>query len=432
MKPNRLDDVFQVKGGIPIVAGLYIGMEKDEAEELLDELSSYRTKHAYDYPADFIYTFKLSFKYDLFKESDKVNCITVIFPRINAIKFFVNLKEYFSNKFYHLDIRENIEKDTDGNIIGFEIELFETFFQYTIKTTGNKLIVEIKAKLISDDIYCAIHTISQNHDLLDFIMRSMLLCKDFDRIHIDFARVVPFHYGIPSLLYNKLGNYGIIGEDCGWLDDLEDSICYDNPVCEDYNIRYELTLGPYDCVNSIVLCIPEDSDGLWKLVQYIRENFLIEENNLEISYDYLGEFRSIKGDIRNEFISIDFDYPYYAANDGVFITIKALDEEHPEIYRALNTIFEKDFVFSFFIGIKKFYKHSNPNQDAKYNELRRNYNSFQEALNDYTGEHEAYARDMGGYSQEEFEHDRTRCLDAWNCVGGEGFPMSWIDVGVNK
>lgn len=432
MKPNRLDDVFQVRNGVPIIGGLYIGMEEEKAEELLEELSSYRTEHSFDYPADFIYKYKLSFQYKLFQDSDKVNSITVVLPRLNACLIFDNLKEYFSQKYLNVEIKENLEKNDEGNLIGFEIELSELFYKYTIKSSGKKLLVEIKAKLISDDIYCAINTISQDHDLLDFVMKSMLLCKDYDRIHKDFAMVMPFYYGLPTLLDFRLGDEGLVKEDCGWLDELDDITYQGNPVCEDYDIRYEVTLGYYDCVNSIILCIPHDSEGLWKLVQYIRENFLIEENNLKIEYDHLGAFRSIKGDIRNKYISIDFNCPYYATGDGVYITIKGIDEEHPEIYRALYTVFQKDFVVSFFNGVKKFYQYSNPNQDAKYNELRRKYNSFQEALDDYTSEHEAWARDMGGYSKEEYEQDRAMCLDAWNCVGGEGFPRSWIDVGIKK
>ena len=430
MKPNRLDDVFQLIGGVPIIAGFYIGMEEEKAKELLEELTSYRTEHCYDYPADFIYKYKLLFQFSLFPESDKVNSITVIFPKINACQIFDNLKEYFSEKFFHVETKENIEKDEDNNIIGFEIELFEYFYQYSLKSKDNKLFVEIKAKLEFDEMYCAINTISQDSNLLDFIMKSMLLCKDFDRNHRDFAMVMPFHYGLPELLDYRLGFEGLVREDCGWLDELEDITYKGNPVCEDYDIRYEVTLGYYDCVNSIILCIPHDSEGLWKLVQYIRENFLIEENNLKIEYDHLGYFRSIKGDIRNKYISIEFNCPYYATNEGVYITIKAIDEEHPEIYRALYTIFEKETIFSFFLGVKKFCQYSNPTQDAKFNELRKKYNSFQEALDDYTGEHEAWARDMGGYSKEEYEHDRAMCLDAWNCVGGKGFPRSWIDVGI--
>lgn len=430
MKESRLDDVFQVKGGVPIIAGLYIGMDKEKAEELLEELQSYRTEHHYDYPADFIYTYKPSFKYGLFEGSDKVNSIEVIIPRLNACQIFENLKEYFSMKFFHVDEKENIEKDEEGDIIGFEIELFEFFYKYTLKTLDNKLHIEIKAKLISEDIYCAINTISQDYKLLDFIKRSMLLCKDYDRVHKDFAVVLPFHYGLPGLLDFSLGDEELAREDIGWLDELEDVIYLDNPVCKDYNIRYEVTRGEYDCVNSIILCIPHDSEGLWKLVHYIMENFLIDDNTIKITYDDLGEFRSIKGCITNDYLSVDFTCPYYATEEGVYITIKALDGEHPEIYRALYTVFKNDFVFSFINGVKKFYRYSNPNQTAKYNELRRKYNTFEEALNVYTSEHSAWARDMGGYSKEEYEQDRAMCLEAWNRVGGKGFPRSWIDVNI--
>ena len=48
MKPNRLDNIFQVKGGIPILAGFYIGMDDDEVQERIDNLCGDQSEHSAD------------------------------------------------------------------------------------------------------------------------------------------------------------------------------------------------------------------------------------------------------------------------------------------------------------------------------------------------------------------------------------------------
>ena len=81
MKAARIDDIFQVKCGVPIIADFYIGMEEDKAAELLEELTEYKTHHSCEYPADLIYNNKISFRYELFKESNRINMIEVSFPK---------------------------------------------------------------------------------------------------------------------------------------------------------------------------------------------------------------------------------------------------------------------------------------------------------------------------------------------------------------
>ena len=431
MKAARIDDIFQVKCGVPIIAGFYIGMEEDKAAELLEELTEYKTHHSCEYPADLIYNNKISFRYKLFKESYRINMIEVTFPKGakggDRNKLFKDSKEYFSEKYYHEDIHCYIENYDQEDIFEFKTYISNYFYQFKIETNKEKLIIELKAKLISDDIYSAINVISQDIELMEFVRKSLHICKDYDGNNKKYAEVMPFFYGIPRFIRFELGDEGICGNDCGWLKDYIDDY-QGNSVCEDYDIGYEITLGSYDCVNSIVLSIPKDSDGLWPLMNYIRGNFLIEDSNVEIIYDYEEKFKDIKGYMNNKYVSISFNRPFYANSDKIYITIKSLDEDHPEIYRALYTVLKKDYIFSFFVGVKRFYKYSNPTQDAKFNDLRRKFKSFEAAANYYTAEMSAWARDMGGYSKEEYERDKEDCLRTWNTPDSKGFPMSWANV----
>lgn len=52
MDLNRLDEIFQTLRGVPVIGGLYIGMDEDKASELSMELSGYKTEHSCEYPAD--------------------------------------------------------------------------------------------------------------------------------------------------------------------------------------------------------------------------------------------------------------------------------------------------------------------------------------------------------------------------------------------
>ena len=79
MGANRLDDIFQVEHGIPVIAGLYIGMAGYEAEEILEELKDYKIEHSYEYPADLIYQMKIDFDCEYFSYSETVRTINLTF-----------------------------------------------------------------------------------------------------------------------------------------------------------------------------------------------------------------------------------------------------------------------------------------------------------------------------------------------------------------
>ena len=45
MKPNRLDDIFQLQDGIPVIGGMYLGMKEERAKEIVAELEEYKKEH---------------------------------------------------------------------------------------------------------------------------------------------------------------------------------------------------------------------------------------------------------------------------------------------------------------------------------------------------------------------------------------------------
>lgn len=432
MDLKRLDEIFQTVHGVPVIGGFYIGMDEEKASELSNELSEYKTEHSCEYPADLIYQYKISFYYRCFNNSYSVSAIDVTFPKGDWLNQIEELKEYFSKRFYHKKNNYEFVKDEDGNVTNYSLTQCDYLYRLLVSTSGKKLTVSLIARLDSAQVYCAINNVSQDLNLEKFIRKSMFLCKEMDKVNKDFNEVIPFSYGVPSFLNMGLGESLDIADECGCLEDLPIEISSGNAVCEDYGIHYELLTDEKNRVRTIILNLRKDSEGLWPLLKYIRENFLVEESNFQFGtvIDYNPD--RIKGCFENEYIRISVGTPYYVSFDNISIEISAIDEGHLEKYSSMYTTFRLPYVLEYIDGVKDFFKYQNPTQDANFNELRQHFNTFEEAANVYTREHASWARDMGGYSKEEEEHDRAACLRHWNTPNSKGFPASWIHVAIPK
>ena len=432
MEAHRFDDIFQIKGGVPIIAGLYIGMDNEEASPILEELLGNRFEHSFEYPADLIYELQITVQYFLFPHSDKINRIVLYIPRKIDNEDVDIMKRYLSQKYYNERVDEMIQKDSSGKYLAYMIDIYNEFYHFTLYSgEKDRMIVELKAAKEDEDIYNAINIISQNNALKGFIKDTLAYCNKEASGQDGIEEILPMTYGLPHFYCYRLGDEEINGEDCGYLDEINDDSLIGNKVRDDYDLHYEITNGYKGCVESITLSLTYDSEGIYPLIKYLKKAFYYEEAFSSAKYDKFREMRKETMVMRNKYVSIVI-FRHNKTEDPIIITINALDEEHPEIYRVMNTVYENEYIMSFFEGIERFYKDGEETQDAKFNELRRTYDSFEQAANVYTGELAAWARDMGGYSKEEYEHDVQMCLGAWNRVGGEGFPMSWKDIGANS
>lgn len=435
MKPNRLDEIFQVKGGIPVIAGLYIGMDEEEAEDKLEELKCYTAEHSYEYPADLIYHFGINFEYGIFRDEDKVKSIKVLLPYDLSKHLSIDFKEYLCEKYYHERVDEILQKGTKNKMLGFMIDIYNDYYHFTLTSEENDMVaILLRATIDEPKVYEAFNTISQNDDLKEFIRNSLHFCSP-EAVGEDFCNVLPINYGIPALYYFKLGSERISEPDYGCSDELIDSNYKNNPFTNECHYSYEVEYGDYDCCYNFIITLPTDSETLQNLIRYLRANILIEEAEYEVKYDKYMEIYEVKGLFKNQYLSIKIgDAPYYDNHyNNTTIEIKAVEEEHPEYYRAINTISNNMNLFSFFDEIRFFYKRGNDTQDAKFNGLRKKYETFEKALDDYIDPKVSYAQDMGGYSNKEFETDREKLMELWNTPGvDDSLPMSWVNVGVNK
>ena len=424
MEANRFDDIFQVKGGIPIIAGLYIGMDDDEASPLLEDLLNNRFVHSYEYPADLIYELQITFEYFFFPNSDKISRIVLYIPKKVKNEDVDIMKDYLSQKYYNERADEIIQKDNSGNYLGYMIDIYNEFYHFSLYSgEKNSMIIELRATKIDENIYNTINIISKDNGLKVFIKNTLAYCDKKASSQDGIEKILPMIYGFPSFYNFHLGDEGIDGEDFGYLDEINDDSLIGNKVRDDYDLHYEIVQGYMGCVESITLSISFDSEGIYPLIKYLKKSFYFEEAHSSAKYNKFRKMRKETMEMKNQFVSIEI-CRHYKTEDPIIITITALNEDHPEIYRAMRTVYNNENIMSFFEGIEKFYKDGEETQDAKYNDIRKRFKTYEEGALAYINWHKGLAHDMGGYLPEEEKTDREIFHDLWNSPSAE-MPRLW-------
>lgn len=415
MKPNRLDDIFQVKNGIPIIAGLFIGMDGYEAEEILEELTYYTVRHSYEYPADLIYQMKIDFGYELFMDSETVKTISITFAGKGTTRDVSFIKDYIQNKYYHERVDEYLQKDAEGNILGYMIEIYNDYYQFTICSKDEGVMaIFLRATCSESDYYDAFNIVSEQTNLKNFIKQSLYLLDKDAKSREWIEEIMPIRYGLPSFLGCFLGDILSFGTSSGkleeWTNDEFDGI----PMKEDYGISYEYDLDELNRVIEIDLALPPDSEGVWPIINYLKKNMIINVSQLDVKNDKNGYPAKVRGFMQNEFISIVLFEPTYEDNGYTHLSISVRDEDNIKLFSALRIIFYNERIFKFFEGLENFYADGKDTQDAKFNDVRKTFDSFEDFLNDYIAKKAAYELDMRDDAREEYELNRKICLEAWN------------------
>jgi len=427
MKANRLDDIFQVKNGIPIIAGLYIGMEGYEAEEKLEELKEYKSNHSYEYPADLIFQMQIDFACEYFSYSETVRTISIAFSGKGSTRDVNFITKYIKEKYYNERVDEFLQKDSDGEILSYLIDIFNDYYHFTICSKDNGVMsISLIAGSSDYEVYQSINLIVENDEIWDYINQSTLLCDKDATSREKIEEVMPIRYGLPSFMGCFLSDVLLFGTSHGRLSDMTDDAFSGNPMVEDYDIFYEYSTDEQDRIIEIILTLPTESEGLWPIIKYLKQNTIVTSSEFKIEEDDCGTISSVKGYIENDFLSIKISNCSYSCNGDTQITISGRDEV--QLFMALRTIFFNEGLIYFINGLHRFYNDEDDTQDAKFNDLRKEYTSFEQFLNDYSGTKASYAHDMGGYSQEEYEKDKEVCISAWNTPGSRR-PLSWVDIG---
>ena len=429
MGANRLDDIFQVEHGIPVIAGLYIGMAGYEAEEILEELKDYKIEHSYEYPADLIFKMKIDFDCEYFSYSETVRTINLTFSGRGSKRDINFITKYIKEKYYHERVDEYLQKDADGEILAYMIDIYNDFYHFTICSKDNGVMsIYLKASSSDYEVYESINTISKDEDLKTYVKQSVMLCDKNATSPERIEEVMPIRYGIPSFMGYFLSDVLSNGISQGRLSDIPDDNFAGNPMKENFDISYEYDLDVENRILDIILILPTESEGLWPIIKYLKRNMMVKSSEIEIEEDDCGLISKVKGYIKNDYLSVVILDCSDGCNGYTQISISLRSIYYTQQFMALRTFFFNDGLLYFIDGLQKFYSDGEDTQDARFNELRRAFDSFKDFLNDYSGTKESYARDMGGYSQAEYEKDKEVCLNAWNTPGASR-PLSWVDIG---
>lgn len=415
MKPNRLDDIFQVKNGIPVIAGFYIGMDGYEAEDKLEELKCYTVDHSYDYPADLIYQMKIEFGYELFADSDTVRAISVTFADRGTTRDLYFIKDYIQKKYYHERVDDYLQKDAEGNILGYMIEIYNDYYQFTICSKDEGFMaIYLRATCSESDYYYAFNIVSEKANLKNFIKQSLYLLDKDAKSSERIEEIMPIRYGLPSFLGCFLGEILSFGISSGKLEELSDDEFDGIPMKEDYGISYEYDLDELNRILEIELSMPPESEGVWPIINYLKNNMIINASELDVEKDENGNPVKVRGYLQNEFISIVIYEPNYEYNGYTHLSISVRNEDNIRLFSALQIILYNEGIFRFFEGLDDFYTDGEDTQDAKFNDVREAFDSFEEFLNDYIEKKAAYELNAEGDTQEEYELDKKICIEAWN------------------
>jgi len=207
MKPNRLDDIFQIYRGIPIICGLYIGMDFSSTAERLKELYNYRIYHYYDYPADLIYKMGIDIDLEMFEESKSVKSILLSFSKNKNGNDVIFLKRYLSEKYYYRRCDEFIQRDAGGKILSYMIDIYNEYYYFTIfSKEDSTLAVQFRAAVEDESIYDAINIICYNGRIGDDFIENLSYKNLFTSIIDDIEGLLCIHKLLSNNNYKKYFN----------------------------------------------------------------------------------------------------------------------------------------------------------------------------------------------------------------------------------
>lgn len=427
MDINRLDEIFHIKKAVPIVGGMYIGMSEDDAGERLEELSYCKEEHSYEYPDDLIYKQQISFEYDLFEYSNLVKSVRVIFRNESTIKDFKMARDYMAEKFYHEEVLEETVTDWDCNKVNGSVVLKNSFYEYSLFNKEGKFIIQVSATSNDPTLYRSFYLVATNTSLFEFIKKSITFCYNGPSKNKYINELMEMNNGFPVFCNTYLGSNECFERD---IDDYLENIGFKSYISDFSNISYEIMEGWNLHIEQIFIRIPDsDFDHILNMFQFIKNRFLVESASYDIQYNKEGKLSKLDAKIENEFISVKL-HRFPLNSDDLELAIEVVEQDNEFIYEALYNMLYKDSNFRYFEFAKAFYKDKSDTQDGRFNGLRVKYKSFKEALDEYIGPKIDYARDMGGYSDENYKRDREIIIDIWNRPGvDDRLPMSWVNVG---
>jgi hypothetical protein len=382
MKSNRLDEIFQVKGGIPIFAGLYIGMTDEEAEEKKEELEICKLEESSENP---IYKYSISIEYDLFERKDLVKRIRFMFPHECSNKDSDFILEYLTNRFYHEKIHKEIETDSDGNLLKLKVDIFNYYYNCSFFNKEGNFIIQLEGIVAYPILYKAFYLMGTDQHLKSFVHKSIMLSNYEANKDEDLNDLFAIRNGLPSVCGMHLG---FAASSSSEAEQIIDDILHDPDLYyqhkEYWDISFEVMIDTSNRVDEIIMRLSEeDKDIALKILNHLKPRFLIEKANYYIAEGMNGEFK-IYVCMSNDYFSIKFDSPYNISTGrrDIEITIETTEKDRGDLYESLYVMLSDNTHYGFFKAADVFYHYDSENNYSPVGA----YDSYEEATEAFQGD----------------------------------------------
>lgn len=204
MDTNRFDDIFLVKGAIPFLAGFYIGMDDEKAQERLDNLYGNQNEQLTE---NLLSRYSVSYEYELFESENLLKKIILVFPQECSYKDTVLLIDYFNNRFYHEKIHKEIENDSGGNLIKFRVDFSNYYYSCSFFNNDGKFFIQLEGLVAYPSLYKAFYLVGTDSDLKGFIHKSLSFSYNETNKDTILNDLFPVYNGQPNVALDHYQAY---------------------------------------------------------------------------------------------------------------------------------------------------------------------------------------------------------------------------------
>lgn len=383
MKTNEFDELFKVEGGVPIIAGLYIGMDEDKAEAIIEELNSHKIEESSDYPL--IHKYAITFEYDIFETEKLVKRIRLVFPYEITKRGSDFIIDYLSGKIYHEKVHKDIELDSEGNLLTLNVVFSNYYYTCSIYNKDGLFTIELAGIVAYPELYKAFYITGSNPELKQFIHKSLYYCNNESSKDKALNKLFPVYNGYPIICGVYLGyETGSSSEAEAVIDEeLHNPALYE--LYHDYeDISFEVLIDACCCVDEIVMRFSEeDKDIALRIINYLKQRLLIEDADYYIE-DFKERDFIINANMSNEYLSVTVKNPYrnlYGCRK-IEIIIETTKKDQSELYKTLMIMLDDNTHYGYFKAADDFYKDYSNARDFPYGV----FDTYEEAIESFQGD----------------------------------------------
>lgn len=381
MKPNKLDDIFQVKGGIPFLAGFYIGMGEEQVKERIEELCEGQNEQSSD---SILYKLSVSYEYELFPSDYLLKKIVLVFPHECSKKDSDLLIDYFIDRFYHEKVYREIETDSEGNLLKFKVDILNYWYSCTFYIKDDRFFIQLEGVLDYPSLYKAFFLVGTEPELKSFIHKSLSFSNNEVNKNKILNGLFPVYNGFPTVCGVYLGLEVCDSSDA---EKMIDDILHDPEMYYqhfDYrDISFEVMIDWNNQVDKIIMSMSEeDKDVALKIINHFKERLLIENANYYVAEGTNEEFK-ILVNMSNTYFSIKAENPYcpHTNRRDIEITIEVTIKDRSDLYKSLYVMLSGKH-YNYFKAADVFYHYDSENNYSPVGA----YDSFEEAVDAFQGD----------------------------------------------